>query len=276
MQFNYENRSVNFEFRREDNLVFAQHLHKQIELVRVDSGELTVIVDDGEHVLTAGSVFLALPNTIHGYRTDKPNTYTIVIFDTALVSDFAAEIGGSVTKYFIIPPEQIHRDVLYCLDAMNDLKLQQLAIDARLLCGYLLVIMSRGFINSNLDSKTQGGYTEGNDAWQGVMHHALLYMNDKFCSNLTLSSVSREIGVSKFVLSHGFSATFGCNFSTYLKTLRIDHAKMLLHTTRKTITDVAYSCGFESECTFYRAFKEQTGVTPKQYRMNAATMKLNS
>jgi AraC-like DNA-binding protein len=70
--------------------------------------------------------------------------------------------------------------------------------------------------------------------------------------------------------AHHFSRIFrqsvGTSVSVYLKNGQIAHAKYLLITTERTMNDVAYSAGFGTRTSFFRAFRRVTGVTPMQYR----------
>ena len=48
--------------------------------------------------------------------------------------------------------------------------------------------------------------------------------------------------------------------------LRLLRATRMLKCTDKPVTCICYECGFESQCTFNRAFREHYGVTPTEYR----------
>jgi AraC-like DNA-binding protein len=52
----------------------------------------------------------------------------------------------------------------------------------------------------------------------------------------------------------------------YLRKLQLARAKELLSHTNDTMNDIAYGCGFGTRTTFFRTFKRETGLTPKQYR----------
>lgn len=56
----------------------------------------------------------------------------------------------------------------------------------------------------------------------------------------------------------------------YAKSIRISKAKQLLHTTNMKITDIANGLGFSSENYIYHYFKEETGLSPNQYRTQKA------
>ncbi|HAP6869770.1 TPA: helix-turn-helix transcriptional regulator, partial [Enterococcus faecium] len=59
---------------------------------------------------------------------------------------------------------------------------------------------------------------------------------------------------------------FGINFSKYLKKVRISKAKLFLTETRLTLTEICEKVGYTELGYFSRVFKEETGMTPSQYR----------
>lgn len=57
------------------------------------------------------------------------------------------------------------------------------------------------------------------------------------------------------------------NFSQYLEDLRIAHAcKLLIQSSGKSISDIAYACGYNSSSHFCKVFKDHYGQSPYQYR----------
>lgn len=87
-------------------------------------------------------------------------------------------------------------------------------------------------------------------------------------SGLSAFAVSREMGVSEKYLSQFIREQTGETFSSYLLRLRLKKAKEYLRTTDFSNDKIAELTGFGAVATFYRNFKEQTGVTPKIYKEN--------
>ena len=78
--------------------------------------------------------------------------------------------------------------------------------------------------------------------------------------------LAQALNVSPFQLSRVFSERLHMGFNEYLNALRVDYARELLRETDLPITQLAFECGFESQRTFNRAFREQTGQSPRQFR----------
>ena len=101
---------------------------------------------------------------------------------------------------------------------------------------------------------------------QNALIDALKYISSHFREDIDLEQVSNAIGYSKSEISHTLSKTLAMNFRTLINSLRIDYAKNILLTKDYSINQASWECGFTSERTFHRAFKEITGTTPLEYR----------
>ena len=93
------------------------------------------------------------------------------------------------------------------------------------------------------------------------------YITENYAdSNLSLNDVGEHIGISSSYLSEMFYEISGEKFSAYLATFRVEKAKQLLASTKVTIKEIGYLCGFNSIQNFIRVFKKYTDQTPGQYR----------
>lgn len=87
--------------------------------------------------------------------------------------------------------------------------------------------------------------------------------------NLTLTDLSRQLGVNSAVLSFAINNGFGKNFNDFINEFRINQVKEKLKIADdSTLLVVAFDCGFNSKATFNRAFKKFTGVSPKEFVAN--------
>ncbi|HKS21833.1 MAG TPA: helix-turn-helix transcriptional regulator [Thermoanaerobaculia bacterium] len=80
------------------------------------------------------------------------------------------------------------------------------------------------------------------------------------------SELAGNLEVSAHHLSRTFRERIGMPLSRYLKNGQLAYAKHLLRTTGRSMNEIAYAAGFGTRITFFRAFRQATGVTPTQYR----------
>ena len=103
-----------------------------------------------------------------------------------------------------------------------------------------------------------------------VMDHVRKYMEDNYMSDLSLDSVSEILHISPAYLSAQFKKYQKMNFLDCLTELRINAAKELLTDPFRSAAEVASMVGYEDSSYFARTFKKRTGMTPTQYRREAA------
>lgn len=90
---------------------------------------------------------------------------------------------------------------------------------------------------------------------------------------LTIADLGQQIGVPEHRLRVVINKRLGFrNFPTFINSYRIAAAKEVLAdpaNARRTILEVAYDSGFASLGPFNKAFRDQTGESPSEYRRRA-------
>ncbi|OJJ21461.1 hypothetical protein BKI52_13005 [marine bacterium AO1-C] len=95
-------------------------------------------------------------------------------------------------------------------------------------------------------------------------------MQDKLFLNPTLSlkEVSDALDVSQRNLSYTINQHFQKSFRELINEYRIEEIKTQLNDEnlkKRSIFGIAMDCGFNSEASFYRVFKKNTGSSPKEF-----------
>jgi AraC-like DNA-binding protein len=94
---------------------------------------------------------------------------------------------------------------------------------------------------------------------------ALIYITENF-DTATVKDVADYCGLSYNHFSASFKKIVGRSFTDYLNLIRINEAEKLLISTNKSITEIAFSCGFSSTSHLISRFREQKNITPGQLR----------
>jgi len=84
--------------------------------------------------------------------------------------------------------------------------------------------------------------------------------------NLSLWDLAKHISVTAHYVSQTLNTKLDRNFFDYVNYWRIKDAVNQLTTTEDTILAIAYDVGFNSRSSFYKAFKRETGKTPRDLR----------
>lgn len=115
-----------------------------------------------------------------------------------------------------------------------------------------------------LAAETAGG------KYSPVVYRALKLIHREFCScDLSPAAISDQLNVHPAYLSRLFKSQTEQNLSDYISEKRLSHACRLLGDETYTVKDVAGLCGYDNYNYFFKVFKKNFGITPKEYRVQA-------
>lgn len=107
---------------------------------------------------------------------------------------------------------------------------------------------------------------ENSRASYSLIEKAYRYINTNLSGDLSLDTVSSEIFISKSHLCYIFKTYTSFTFCEYVRQQRIQYARILLVSTKKSIDDIAAESGFHSPTYFATVFKNEMGLTPSAFR----------
>ena len=105
-----------------------------------------------------------------------------------------------------------------------------------------------------------------------LLDRLLTYMDQSkpyYDSELTLTALAEQVGISRNALSEIINSGTGGNFYDFVNKYRVEEVKRLLQNPKYkdyTILAIAFEAGFPSKSTFNSIFKKCTGLTPSEYR----------
>jgi AraC family transcriptional regulator len=100
-----------------------------------------------------------------------------------------------------------------------------------------------------------------------IANNIIYYIYKYIDTNINLDEFSETFGISKFHLHRIFKNEFGKNIYESIKSIRLQKAASLLLTNKhSTITQIAKMCGYSSQTSFTKVFKEKFLMTPKEWR----------
>lgn len=123
------------------------------------------------------------------------------------------------------------------------------------------------YFNRCLDTEPQAQAEKINDA----LKKAKAFVDANFDQPINLTDLALTSYMSPGYFSTLFRQHTGRNFLEYLTQLRMEHAKRLIEgNPNGKIGDIAIQCGYQDLKHFRKLFKRYTGVTPLQYKEDAA------
>lgn len=95
----------------------------------------------------------------------------------------------------------------------------------------------------------------------------LYYIYSHIDTDINMDELAHQFNISKFYMHKVFKEMFGINIYERIKSIRLQKAATLLITNKySTITEIASLCGYSSQTSFIRVFKERFHITPTEWR----------
>lgn len=257
MFLTYENKNSDIVVEWKKPTHFPPHIHEVIEIVYITKGTLELGVGQELYHMEKGDFAVVFPNVIHHYQVfDKgDNKALYMLVSPKFIPNYMDELQRVCPESPVICKEYLHRDIVEAVKSLIDIE----KTNTRLIQAYIQMIFAHIFSELKMvEKETIGG--------EDLIYKSVEYVAKNFRKKISLEQMAYDLGVSKYVLSRLVSKTFHCNFTSYVNRVRLNHAISMLDGTNEPITNICYECGFESQRTFNRVFKERYRVTPREYR----------
>lgn len=240
------------DFGKGRNPVVEVNFHSQMEIYIVRSGAVEILVNNRKRVVHAGGIAVSLSYDAHGYRTVGNSEIGYLIIPRSYCAEFLHLISGARSYFpFIDDPDTF----ALVSDLLDRIVLTQNELMRR---GYIYAIL--GVIFEKITA------LDDVDTYETKFSaDILIYISEHFREELTLGKLAAALGYNESYLSRSFHQTFGISFGKYLSMQRLREALNLLREGKMSITRCAMESGFGSMRSFYRAFHEKFGCTPKDY-----------
>lgn len=234
-----------------ENFSFPAHIHANFELITLQSGSMKVFVGGKEYILTPGRGVLIFPNQIHSFVTMRHSKHRLCIFSPKLVSAFSASRGG------MVPTEALFDIPLPVIEQLFELTPTH---NSNRLKGALYTVC--GLLDENAVYEKSETKEEKN-----LLYEIFAYIEAHFAEDCSLEALATALSYSYTYLSKFFKQSVGQPYNSYVNQYRVREVCDRLRNTADSILKISEECGFRSLRSMNRNFKEQTGQTPAEYRL---------
>ncbi len=242
------------------------HWHMECELIRVQSGQLVLQMNQSSCVLNPGDAALVAGGTVHGGQVQD------AVYECLVHTPEPFWLtGGEEGRQLAENPELLQRVYL------KSTPVAQLA--EKLFCTQRSSCAGTGLITAGLLLQLYGEAMAcyGQEALASGKHFgsgeklkplkaALRLIRKEYMQPLTLEQLAAVAGMSPRYFCRYFAGFTQRTPVEYLNYYRIECACAQLLTTGDTITDVALENGFNDVSYFIKAFRRCKGCTPGQFR----------
>jgi len=179
-----------------------------------------------------------------------------VHFAGAQSSELYEEIERTGGNLLQLPdPNTLHEGIGEMLSAMSTEHRLNFGESSALIYSMLMKLLERSGCPSESSSNP-------------VVDRAIAYIQAHLSDKLSVESIAASAGYSTSYFSHMFAQETGMSPYQFLMKSRVEHSQQLLKTTRMSVQEIAFQCGFNSAANFCYTFRRMTGVSPHAYRRN--------
>ena len=253
----YEMRNKEISYEYKNSVHTPPHLHDAIEVVYVIKGSVELGVGKELYHLEEGDLGIVFPNVIHHYQVfaEEDNKAIYLFIEPSLFPVFLDDLRLYCPRNPIIEKEKLQNDIVSAVKSLTKISNDNFIMRQ----AYAQMVLAYVFSIMELMEKDSVG--EDN-----LIYNAVSYIAMNFRDSISLEKMALDLGVSKYVLSRMFAKTFHCNFCKYVNKTRLNYAVAYLENSDMSITQLCLECGFDSQRTFNRVFKEEYKMTPREYR----------
>ena len=229
------------------------------------SGTGTLMADDSKGVTQTYSIksmqgFMIFPNQITTYVADKqlPWEYVWLEFDGLRVKSLLDTIGLSLDK-----PVYHARNKSLREDMANEMLYISRHKDESPfhLIGHLYL-----FLDYLLRSAADEQLEHGSKLREFYIHEALTYIEHNFQNEITIEDIAGVCGLNRTYFGKIFKEALGKTPQEFLLNYRMLKAAELLKLTSLSLGDVGLAVGYANQMHFSRAFKNNYGISPREWR----------
>lgn len=266
--------------RKKTEFDFPLHFHEEYELNLIlnAKGARRIIGDHVETIDDSELVFIG-PNLYHAWfthqcKSEEIQEVTIQFNNEILNTQFLSKNQSSYLRKLF---EDSKKGILFPLETITDM--QNLILTLKDSHGFTSVLNFMQILHllslSPYKTLCNEGFHEASlNANSRRIKLVFDYMNKNFRNDISLQDISSLVNMHEVSLSRFIKKRTGKSFVDCLNEIRIGQVSRLIIDTTQSISEIAYSCGFNNISYFNRVFKKKKGCTPKEFRENFTGVRL--
>ncbi|MBE6739179.1 MAG: helix-turn-helix domain-containing protein [Ruminococcaceae bacterium] len=242
---------------RYKNLKNLPHWHIEDEIIYVDSGEISLYLNNTEFKLKTGQTAFIKSTQFHSIKGNENSIVTVLK-------------ANSETVKTVISDRVLNCPVLSGNYPVGSI-MQEILIEEKEQKEFNDIIINS--LVSKLTAEIFRNEITHTDTLKSKKHAELLKFIQLNFDDVTFEKARDYMELSSAYFSKYFKKTMGMTFTSYLNTVRVTAAEEELKKGEKSITEIALSCGFGTIRNFNRVFKEIMGVSPREAAHKKASLK---
>lgn len=255
------------------NYIAPKHWHDDIELIAVLSGEMKYKVNGEVIRLQCGEGIFVNAGQIHfGYSdTCKECEFLCILLHPMLLcttvayeQDFVLPIICNSNVPFVFFQmdvswqEKILKQIYFMYEACKNRKTMPLLVQSGFVAIWALLY-------ENIPENDSPAYQSSDLT---ITKNMVGFIQKNYASKISLASIASAGAIGQSKCCKLFSKYFKQTPISYLNQYRLNKSIHLLHATDMTITEIAFSVGFNSASYYTETFRKWMGKSPTEFKNN--------
>lgn len=262
------------------NKEFNHHWHEELECAFVLEGEAEYRIHQYRNqyewkLLKKGDGAFINSRALHRARQTKPGT---VVFDVVFPPGFFNfQPLSTIYRRNVLPIIQSPLSGLFFSanchedrDMLNDFyefyTLSSDAPDYELQCTELICRICRRLFARIEKMECSPPPGKSDQIQEQRIRLMLTFIHSFYSSHLNVEQIAESASIGRSECFRIFKKIIGKTPVEYLTEYRLAQAAYHLSNTEKSISEICFSCGFNSTSYFGKIFKDNCGMSPSQYR----------
>jgi len=250
------------------------HHHDFFEIYFLLAGDVTYLIESKIVHVMPGDLLLISPRELHQVLI-KPEMSVyeryVLWVDPAVIKSLSSALtdltlgldpSGNLFGNQLRPKPEDRSKIRELLEALHRESSQESYGSDLLrqsLLTQLLVLINRLL-------SQQGSYLDEDTRTNRAVTQVINYVNLHYSEPLSLDTLAERFYVSKYHLSHEFNRQMGTSIYRFIQKKRLLVARQLIAQGKRP-SEVSTLCGFGDYAGFYRAFKAEYDITPKEFTL---------
>lgn len=261
-------------FYYEDTILrpVSSHRHEHYEVYFFLSGSVHCLIDDKDYPLLSGDVCLIPPGIYHRpvFKDEKETYRRIVLWISEDYMSRLKSLYPGIDHCFTTACDQTQylfrndsgtAQILFTklFDLLEEYHSAGAFHEQLLLCSTSAFLLQMNRIVSEYESPAS--YRKPKALFSQICD----YIHSHIEEDLSLDVLAEQFYVSKYYIAHSFKENMGISTHQYILKQRL-HASKSSILSGTPLSEVCSNFGFTNYTTFFRAFKKEFGISPRDFK----------